>query len=677
MTKKPWFRYTAVIVIALLLAMACEFVCYVAGNNQRNKESILLTEHSKIQVEHQIQSGRTKLTQQEENGILLERENGRILAELNGVEYVPRVDETLEETQEGMYWKVKRTVFTITSEKPLFIRNLLIECPPTKEGTQILIQIEQNGDLEEFASFYVDERIQTGSCRLNQTVQSIQVTLSNVDEIPAEQVRLSAQADKPFNAVRFFFVFIAVILAGFYVINKDWFIRYPERVFALTALLLGSTLIYTIGTNQVGYDEHVHFAAAYNRSFMTRIDTTESAMQAEAGTFPRFVNDTERRLIEEYAERNHDYSWANITWQSRFPSYEVRAYLPMSAGLFAARVLGLSFSWCILLAKFCNLLCYTALGYLAVRFARQGKILVAAIGLLPNCLFAACVFSYDSIVNGFLLLAMVLTTNLLLERRTKITWLETLCVLGAFIAGSTAKLIYILMAVILVFLGKERFGSRLRELLFKVSVIVICGFMIYTIFSPPVSASSNYELIGNLNYAADTRAQGSNVLGQISYMLENPFTYLKLLLSSMAGDLLYYLAGRKEFLNYGYLGGLSVGWMWLGTLTLTVAAVFAPEGERRRKLADKYRFLYILMILGVSAVIWTSMYISFTAVGSNTIEGVQGRYFLPLLLPFFYCLMNTKHMLKVKPETYGKVILGVFVLMNLYAIGTLGVTQSL
>lgn len=677
MKNKAWFQCAAVIAFAVLIALFGEFFFYTAGHNRQNKEEIVLTDTPGITAEYQIQSGRTRLSAQEESGILLERENGRILAELNGTEYVPRANGTLEETEEGMYWKVKRTVFTITSQQPLFIRNLLIQCPPSEEGTEVLIQVDRDGVWEEYKSFYVDERIRTGSSRLNQNVQSLRVTLSNVAPIDGSQVRISVQNDAPLNPVRFFFLWIAVMLVGFFMLNRSWFVLHPERVFALTALLLGSALIYAAGTNQVGYDEHVHFAMAYNRSFLTRVETTESAMQAEAGTLPNFSNLTERRLVEEYAAENHDYSWANITWQSWFPSYDVRAYLPMSAGLFLGRIVSLPFVWCIMLAKFCNLLFYTLLGYLAVRIARQGKILVAALGLLPNCLFAACVFSYDSAVNGFLLLAMVMTTNLLLERRTKITWLETLLVLGAFILGSTAKLIYILMALVLVFLGKDRFGSRLRELLFKASVIAVCGFMVYTIFFPPVSASSNYELIGNLSYAADTRAQGSNVLGQIGYMMEHPFAYIRLLLASMAGDLLYYLAGRKEFLDYGYLGGLSVVWMWLGLPALTAAAVFAPQGERRRKLADRYRILYIAMILGVSAVIWTSMYISFTAVGSSTIEGVQGRYFLPLLLPFFYCLGDAKHRVKVRQDVYAKAVLFVFVMMNLFAIGALAVVQCL
>ena len=52
--------------------------------------------------------------------------------------------------------------------------------------------------------------------------------------------------------------------------------------------------------------------------------------------------------------------------------------------------------------------------------------------------------------------------------------------------------------------------------------------------------------------------------------------------------------------------------------------------------------LTLIMCFGMSAVIWTSMYVSYTQVGADVINGVQGRYFTPLFLPLLLCLMNDK-----------------------------------
>ena len=47
-------------------------------------------------------------------------------------------------------------------------------------------------------------------------------------------------------------------------------------------------------------------------------------------------------------------------------------------------------------------------------------------------------------------------------------------------------------------------------------------------------------------------------------------------------------------------------------------------------------------IFGTAIGIWTSMYIFFTPVGFSGINGVQARYFVPLLIPL-YLLFNTKY----------------------------------
>jgi len=44
------------------------------------------------------------------------------------------------------------------------------------------------------------------------------------------------------------------------------------------------------------------------------------------------------------------------------------------------------------------------------------------------------------------------------------------------------------------------------------------------------------------------------------------------------------------------------------------------------------------MCFGTAAIVYTSMYVSYTAVGADVIEGVQGRYFIPLFLPALSCL---------------------------------------
>ncbi len=64
--------------------------------------------------------------------------------------------------------------------------------------------------------------------------------------------------------------------------------------------------------------------------------------------------------------------------------------------------------------------------------------------------------------------------------------------------------------------------------------------------------------------------------------------------------------------------------------------------ESRRGIGIKNILLTILMCFGMCAVIWTSMYVSYTSVGADEIRGVQGRYFTPLFLPILVCFLGEK-----------------------------------
>ena len=119
-------------------------------------------------------------------------------------------------------------------------------------------------------------------------------------------------------------------------------------------------------------------------------------------------------------------------------------------------------------------------------------------------------------------------------------------ILSAYIAGSTAKPIYMIMSLMLVFLSDRRFEHKWRAWIFRASVVGLIGLFLYVIFFPPVSTSINYEFMGNLAYAGDKRNQGTSVLGQLNFILANPAGYTQILLKAMGSDLLSYLS-RNNF----------------------------------------------------------------------------------------------------------------------------------
>lgn len=661
------------VVLSFVFALVLESLVF---NGKRQDESLELQVYELSQESQFVSMTQEEildpLTQDEQNSIEMNRENAKILAEVNGVPYVEEEDDTLVEQDGKLFRKKYSTIFQVRLPQKSYVRKIHLGYENLQEKGSYTIQLlEEKQVVFEGYDGIIDERIDGSVVTVNRSGDTIIYAFKSVEKPRVADMKLSVVNSVSTNWLRVLFFVVAGILLGLFFWSRRLFQEKPEVVFLVCSLLLGGILILCIGTNQIGFDEYTHAARAYEVSFGPTIETTETAMRMKANDLPFFHNQEERRLVEAYEDLNNDFSWADISTQSRFVTYTDRSYLPIALFIKFGRMLGLPFAWNMMLGKLGNLLFYTFLGFLAIKFAKSGKGIIALLALLPNALFAAGGFTYDSVVNGGLLLAVVLTTNLMLEEDRKISWIQILLVLGAYIAGSTAKPIYIVMALMLVFFSQKRFEGRIQIWGFRAAVVVIIGLLMYTIFFPPVSTSANYELVGNLAYAGDKRNQGTSVLGQIQYIVKNPITYTGLLLSSMFGNLVKYVSGSYPFFNYGYLGNLSGMLTVIGELVLLFGCVFTPEGEKRGVVGIRYKILNGIMILGLSAIIWTSMYVSYTPVGNSVIEGVQARYFMPLFLPFCYCLFNNKWKCRLSVAMYHKILLGFVVLLNLFAIYTL------
>ena len=126
-------------------------------------------------------------------------------------------------------------------------------------------------------------------------------------------------------------------------------------------------------------------------------------------------------------------------------------------------------------------------------------------------------------------------------------------------------------------------------------------------------------------------------MGQIEYIVHNPWAYTKTLLQEMFGMLFGYTLGRVPYVGYAYLGTAPFWINWLLIPAGIFAAFFAGI---KKKIGKAIGGLTHLMNFGVAAIVFTSMYISFTSVGNSRIMGVQGRYFVPLFLPFLSCFFG-------------------------------------
>ncbi|MBQ8189564.1 MAG: DUF2142 domain-containing protein [Lachnospiraceae bacterium] len=635
-----------------------------------------------------------QLSEEEQRALQVELENQRIFAEYNGEEFIPVIDESLVE-QDGVYYqKVKETHIRMKLGATYYIKKLKLSLP-LEESAGYTVSLYEDGILYNDIYCSINPKLDAGVANVDRSTDSLEIVILTVDDPGLSDIRVEISNKMDLNSVRI--AFFVIMLFLFYMIlfaGKEiwtWIKAKPQWFFAISAFLMGSLLIYGIGTNQVSFDEHVHAKSAYKLSFGSTIETTEAAMQMVGNQLPYFNNPEERRLVEDYENMVHDpeYIAPDIGHQSVFPRAETRVYYPMALGFYLGRALDVDFADMVALAKFGNLLCYIAIVFWAVKKAKGYGMVVAAIGLLPNNLFIASALSYDALVTSCLLFAYVLLLNEILTPDEKMKPVNAMLMLVAFVVGCLSKPIYILMVWMTLFFSHKKFHNKWAAAVFKIAVIVLAGLMIYNIFFPTPVAGGDYQLVSNVAYSGDKRNVGTSTTGQLAFILGNPLTYTKILLQGMFGKLFSYLdiftsIGKVPYVGYAYLGTAPFFVNWILIVLGVFASVFA---DVKNAIGKWFGGLSHLMNFGVAAVVFTSMYVSYTAVGSESILGVQGRYFIPLFLPFLSCLFawglgekayswtkklaGWREKIHALPAVYERVIYGVLFVINLWMTWTL------
>lgn len=676
--QKRITKWTAAVVVILALSFLAEILIFNRTALFHSYDALEFSEGLGTQVTDTL----AQLSSEEQEAIRVEQENKKLLAEYRGEEYVEEPDASLVEQDGRLYRKVKQTEITIDLQEHYYIKKLKLTIPMEENGGYT-VSVYENGQMTADGMYCsINPKLDAGIANIGKNADEVRIILLTEEEPQLADLKVEISNRFSLNAVRIAF-FAVSFLALFLILGAGRGVwvemrEKPQWFFALFALLSGGLLIMGIGTNQVSYDEYTHAKSAYKLSFGSTIETTEAAMQMVGNTLPYFNNPEERALVEAYENEMNDPSVIapDIGHQSRFPRAETRVYYPMSAGFYLGRLLHLDFADMVALAKLGNLLFYIFVVFWAVKKARGYGMVVAAIGLLPNNIFIASALSYDALVTSGLLLGYVLLLNEILTPDEKIRPGNALLMLLAFVAGCLSKPVYIVMALMLLFLPAKKFHHKWMAVIFKTAVTVLAGLMIYNIFFPTPVAGGDYQLVSNTAFSGDKRSVGTSTMGQIQYILQNPLTYTRVLLGEMFGMLSNYLTkgfsiGGVPFVGYAYLGTAPFVTNWLLIVLGLFAAMFAGMQERIGKVIGA---LTHLMNFGVAAIVFSSMYISYTAVGSSQILGVQGRYFIPLFLPFLSCFFsmgNNKRLAgirqKVRGEAciYERLIFGILMAVNL------------
>ena len=404
----------------------------------------------------------------------------------------------------------------------------------------------------------------------------------------------------------------------------------PEKLFVVFCLLTGCLMVFIFPNNaSVNWDAEYHYEQALRYSYLgeNRFTAPDSAfiqLTADEG-----INyNWEARKVYQQAM---DEGYMNGVSTPEDPGLMLNSIYEVFAGtgLFVGRVLHLPWNWILYLGKLFNLLTYTACGYFAIRRLKSGKMILACVLLIPtNVLLASC-FSYDPGVTAFLALSLSYFFAEWQEPDRKLTWNHAFVILASAAVALLTKAFYApaLLFTLIMPRGKwavtkeesSRFVSRKRYLLLVISVLLISLIpYILPLFQGVVSSSMR----------GDTSTHPVEMLRHIG---EDPLGWFRLLFNFQKK--LFSPAWSSGLLtNFSYQGA---GPYWQVLYALLVLLAFTDKKDADRPLEKKWniRIAGLLLLYLSTCIICFCLYITFTAIESDTINGVQLRYLSPFVFP--------------------------------------------
>lgn len=414
------------------------------------------------------------------------------------------------------------------------------------------------------------------------------------------------------------------------------------KFFVCCAIIFGIILVMLIPPFQ-SPDEDSHFKKAYVVSYGKLFPTSQDGI---IGFYlPKNMVSYINEKLNYIGNTSQKYSYTEMLLDDRVPQdYSEKvfsnfstvgttpvAYAAPAIGIFLSRVItyimglkDISITNMLYFARIFSLFLYIFLVATAIKITPILKKSFCLIGLIPMSLSLAATISYDSVIISIALLAVAMILKLMFDDNVK--KVDYRYIIGFGVIGFillTIKPVYIPVLLPLIFVPKEKWGKGSIKELIKICAIILCiSIGLYIINKIPSFFAKS----------ADTVTQPKE---QIKFVLEHPIYYIKIWLNTMISGRGFYISGL-----FGIFGLLDTYLITAYTAIYMILffMIVISDASLENKVIDwRQKIIYLLGIIASVFGIFFAMYIFWTSVlggygvGANTVTGVQGRYFIPLI----------------------------------------------
>lgn len=335
---------------------------------------------------------------------------------------------------------------------------------------------------------------------------------------------------------------------------------------------------------------------------------------------------------------------------SGYPAKYIFTTLPLTL----ARLLGLNSFWVYNSARFGNLLLFVFAVFFAVKFAPKWKLVFGVYALLPMSMQQATNCSYDGVINALCLIGSAAVLKCIFEEG-KIKAADLLWVFLPLTIQGPVKAIYAFIMLGVFFIPKKRFKNAGVKWGVLIPCVVVClAFTAAAYFKWPAGPSgpSSDPVYESPRYTQSWIS--SNVSEAVQIFIRTLTTKSVTWAEQMFG---YALSGLSLYIEEWLV-------LFFG-LTLLAALQCNPKSTDHIRPTGGFRALGIALFIIVVLAVTYLMFTGYTNVGKQTIGGVQGRYFLPML-PFLTISLYV-HKWRIKKDV-GRGIMAVTAALSAWAV---------
>ena len=307
-------------------------------------------------------------------------------------------------------------------------------------------------------------------------------------------------------------------------------------------------------------------------------------------------------------------------WTTDSPFY---SYLFSALGILIAKLLNLTAIWALYLSRIANLIVYAVVSYFMIKIIPKYKLPLLVISTMPLCISQVSSLSYDAFILTFTLVILTYFIKMYLgevnRKNLAIFFISVLLV-------SLIKQPYIILSLLALAIPYE--NDKLKKysivtifVLFILTVLSV-NYLFTSLFTTTVVQTHNTSTVSNISFVGQTR-----------YVFSNPlviFTLIKDMIFSIPN--LFVL--KANFFHYtGYKGIKLINVLYL-VFFLGFSLFHKLDIDFKRKERGILALIFLIVYVGIYAI----FYLTWSPVGSNSILGVQLRYFLPViaLLPLIF-----------------------------------------